>query len=340
MPSKVTDFIQTYQGLAKLQQDRDQIEDARESAKVAGLNTFMTLARQTAEPGQLLALVDRFAQLGVGSHEQLTSILQNVTPTQEAITSMMTQRGINVQEAAGTGDRLASETANTQLTGQNQGQTSTSQVVAGLMDRFKLPPGPMGDAYIAAAGARAIGATPGQLVLDHALSKLGMPELQQGAAVGLGTRLSAGQTEQSAQAKAGLEYNWAGLRETSRHNRVGEALSEVELGISAQNAKTKANMTGIPDASNIASMIASKAGILKDLQNTKETPPPALVMNYIGALNTINAQLSAAGVPNEGQIDYTPDAVVDPSMWAALKRRLAGVSTTVKYQPVQQRQKK
>lgn len=318
MPSRASDILRTFIGIAQLQQGWQQLDDARSNARIAGINTFMTLARQTANPSELTALVDRFSQLGVGSREQLLSILQNVTPTTEAVTAGQTKAGVDVAAGKPTGkgaeaDALARRTANAQLTGQNAGQLAAADFIAGAIERT-----PMTDVMAAATTSKlATGMSPGQLVLDAAITALPQDERVQAAGVGVGTRLSAPQD-------ATLGHAYATLRETARHNRVGEALMETGQMVDLANAKARAGAGAIPDASNVASLITAKGGMIKQLTETKDNPPPGLVISYLGALNAINRQLDMAGVPNEGQIPYDPQLLTDPTWFEALKRRLAG----------------
>lgn len=322
MPSRVSDILRTFLGIAELQQNYERIDQQKNDARVAGLNTFMSLARQTANPAHLTALVDRFSELGIGTKDQLLSILQNVTPTQEAVTANETATGIKVTEGQPTGkgaeaDALARRTATSQLTGQNSGQLAASDFIAGAIGKT-----PMTDVLAAATTSKlATGMSPGQLVLDAALAHLPGSEVTQAAGVSAGTRLSASQDAQVGQ-------GYAQLREMARHNRVEEALGETNQMVDLTNARVRAGDHQTPDASNVASLLATKASLVKELTSQKGNPPPGLVISYIGALNAINRQLEAAGTPTEGQIPYDPQLMTNPAFFEALKRRLAGGAST------------
>jgi hypothetical protein len=325
----MSDFIGTFLNMAQLQNQQEQTENARKSQAVQGVNTFMTIARQTADPALLTGLVDRFAALGVAPKDELLSILQHVTPTQEALKAYSTRQGM--LEKAGhptdsdtsASSELNRETANTELTGMNEGQMSASAFLSDLFSKTQTG-GRQGDMLAASLASRTAGnVTPGQLVLDHAMSLLPQNEIEQGAGIGLGTRMSAPQD-------ATNQLGWANLREENRKNTQYGALTEA--GFHAD--LTKAGMAALKGGlDHIPGLLQTKEQFIKQLTDAKGSPTPALVMSIIGGLNSVNQQLTAAGIANEGQIQYKPEMLTDPTWLESIRRGMAG-SSNIQFAPV------
>lgn len=332
MPSSIQDFIRTYMGMAELQQGQQQIEQRQREAQIAGLNTFISLARQTADPTQLTSLAQRFAQLGVAPIEHLTSILGSITPDQNALDAHAQQRGMMAIEGNPTGETASADAtykrgAENRITGQTAGQIAADNLNALFLNRTPTE-GAAGDVMAAAVQARQLGGTtPGQLVLDNVLSNLDRATLDWGARASIGTALTQGQYSQN-------ELGWANLRQQERATLGNQALQEAQLGLQKSMADARnvgKNGEQVPDPSNIASLISTKASILRELMSSKETPTPALMMNYIGALNGINQQLRLGGVPTEAPIEYKPEMLTDPNWFESFKRRNIAVAPTPVY---------
>lgn len=331
MPSSINDFIQTFMGMAQLQNQQEQTDNARKAQAVQGVNTFMTIARQTADPMLLTGLVDRFAALGVAPKDELLQILQNVTPTGEALKAYGTRQGM-LQAAGAPTDSTTSEsqtlnreTANTELTGQNSGQLATQGLIKDLIDKIPRS-GANADMMATALGTKtAAGLSPGQLVLDHALSVLPQNEITQGAGIQMGTRMSAPQD-------ANNQLGWANLREENRKNTQYGALQEAGLNVDLQKAGMAANSKAGAQE-HIPNLLATKEQLVSKLTDSKSPPPAGLVISYIGALNAINQQLTGFGVANEGQISYDPQMLTNPSWLQGLKQRLAGQNNITFTQP-------
>lgn len=327
MPSSMSDFINTFINMAQLQNQQEQTENARKSQAVQGVNTFMTLARQTADPAMLTGLVDRFSTLGVAPKEELLSILHNVTPTQEALKAYSTKQGM--LDAAGhptdsntdASRNTNREAMNTELTGHDQSQLAASDFLTKMFAKVPTT-GPQADMMAAGLGSQATAhTTPGQLVLDHAMSLLSPGTLAQGSRIGLGTELSAPQAASNQRAKDANELGWANARIQDRQVTQYGALQEA--GFATDLAKT--GMTsGARDQSHIPNLLATKEQLVSKLTDSKSPPPPALVTSYIGALNAINQQLTASGIANEGQIEYSPEMMTNPSWVQSIKQRFAG----------------
>lgn len=328
MPSTTGDFINTILKVKALQQQQQQLDEQQRTDTVTGLNTFMAIARQTANPAQLAALADKFAELGVGSRDQLMQTLQNVTPAPEAIHAAQTQAGINVVAGTPTGkgkgsDTLARQTAEATLTGQNAGQLAASEYNALLFG--KAPgTGPLTDAIATALAARQAGSSVSDVIFGNQV--LGYSPQEQGKAsrIQTGLAVSAPQEVQFANELASRKIDWAKVNEMIRSNRADEALKEMGLAVEQEGFKFRAGA-----GEHVSQLISSKAALLDNINKTKGTPPPGLVLSYIGALNSINQQLEGSGVPTEGQIPFDPNYLTDPGLWDAFKRKIANTKPIV-----------
>jgi hypothetical protein len=331
MPSSIQDFIGTFMQMAQVQNQQEQIENQRKAQAVQGVNTFMTIARQTADPALLTGLVDRFSALGVAPKEELLSILQHVTPTQEALQAygtrqgMLQAAGVPTDSSTAESKQLNRETANTQLTGQNAGTLAASGYVSNAMSKAPTS-GPEFDKMVAALASKTTaGLSPGQLVLDHALSMLPGNEIEQAAGVQAGTRLSAPQA-------ASNELGWANMRQQGRQITQAGALGEAGMVTDLAGRRISAAASGAGN-DHTAQLLATKEQLVTKLTDSKSPPQPGLVISYIGALNAINQQLTAAGIANEGQVQYSPEMLTEPGWIQAFKRRLAG-QTNLTVKPV------
>lgn len=330
MPSGLGDFIGTILKVKALQQQQQQIDETQRADTVQGLNVFMALARQTANPATLAALADRFSQLGLASRDDLMNTLQNVTPTQEAIHAAQTQAGINVVGGGTTGkgqaaDRLARQTAETTLTGQNAGGLAASEYNAALFGKAPTS-GPLVDAAAAALVARQAGGSVADIILGNDI--LGYTPAERGRASRIQTGLALSQpAEVQAAAQLGQQkIDWAKVNELVRSNRADEALKEMGLGIEYAIGTARGQAAG---SEGLTSLLSTKAGIINEINKTKGTPTPGLVTSYIGALNSINQRLEALGYPTEGQIPYNPNYLTDPGIWDRLKSWVGNPSPIV-----------
>lgn len=327
MPSSMSDFINTFINMAQLQNQQEQVDIQKKSQAVQGVNTFMTLARQTADPALLTGLVDRFSSLGVAPKEELLSILQNVTPTQEALKAYSTRQGM--LDAAGhpvdsntdASRNLNKEAANTELTGMSSGQMAASTFLDKMFAKIPTT-GATADQMAMGLGSKTTaGVTPGQLVLDHALSMLPQGTLAQGSRIGLGTEMSAPQAASNQRAIENNELGWANARIQDRQVTQYGALQEAGFQVDLTKAGLAA---GARDQTHIPNLLATKEQLVSKLTDSKSPPPPALVTSYIGALNAINQQLTQSGIANEGQIEYSPEMMTNPTWLQALKQRISG----------------
>lgn len=318
MPSSMTDFLNTFLNLKQVQNQTEQIVQKSRSDAITGMSTFMQLAQHTADPTQLTGLVSRFAELGVGTQAELSGILAHVTPTQEALKSYMTTRGIVAADGntMGTptkeGDTLARETASTNLTGMNRGQVGASDLLSGLFPRVDTA-GQAGDALATHLGARtAAGMTPFQMVEDAAGRALPSDEILQAAGIRGGTRMSAAQDAGARQ----------GIGELNERRRVDTFNANYQIGmLDIDAARARATAMG-RDPQIITNLIDAKNKLLStvtDAQN--KNPTRSAVLGFIGGLNAINSQMQALGLPNEGQIDYKPEDLVNPSFLSRLTDR-------------------
>jgi hypothetical protein len=315
MPSNFTDMLNTMMGLKQLQNQNIQIAQQGAAQATQGIDTFMKLAQHTANPTELTALVERFSQLGIGSPEQLTSLLQHVTPTQEATRDYMTRMGIDIAAGnkpegttAATSD-LASEAASVGVTGMNAGQRAGSTFLSDVFSRADRT-----DPRLAAglASRTATGMTPGDMSLDALFGQLPAPEQSQAAGVKAGTRLSAS-------ADASNQLGWAGLRQNERQMIGQQGYQMGQLEVDA--AKAKAAAAG-KDPQVIVNLIDAKQKLLATLQNKKNANPTQQeILSFIGGFNAINLMMSQYGLPNEGQLEYNADTLLQPG---ALDRFLSG----------------
>jgi hypothetical protein len=338
MPSSIADFIGTFVQLKQVQNQTEQLQQQARNQAVSGMSTFMEIAKNTADPGELTALVDRFSQLGVGTPEQLGSILQHVTPTVEATKGYLSKLGVDVAAGTATGRspdeaRLAGETASAQNTGMNEGQRATSGFLADIFKKVDTH-GAVGEQLAQGLAARtAYGLTPGDMAVDQATTKLPANEVQQGSGVKLGTRMGAAQD-------AGNQLGWAnnrlGVGNLELGNRQLAVTSAYQMGTLEVEAARAAAAAKGHDPQLVDNLLGSKNNILKLIQSTTN-PSKQLATGYIGALNGINAQLAALGVPTEGQIAYDPESLVQPGVWnkitTGIQNRLQGGPTPYVVKP-------
>jgi hypothetical protein len=309
MPSSMSDFIQSFVNLKNVQNQTQQIAQQAQAQAVNGMTTFMELARHTADPGQLTQLVDRFAQLGVGTPDQLGGILQHVTPTAEATRDYLVKIGVDENAGVNTGStdatkRQAGEAASVATTGMNQGAAAGSSFLHDIFSKVDTH-GEVGRVLAQGLASRtATGQTAEQLQQGQDFLNLGQPERTQAAGVAAGTRQSAAQD-------AGNQLGWA-------NNRLGYASlasnAAYQTGtLEVENAKARAAAQG-HDPQVITNLITAKNTLMGELQKAKN-PSKQAVMGFIGGLNSINAMMSAYGLPNEGQMNYDPEALVKPGAW-------------------------
>lgn len=315
MASGISDFIQTFLQLKQVQNQTEQIAQQARFQTVNEMNTFMELAKQTADPGQLTALVDRFAQLGVGTPEQLGSILQHVTPTVEATKGYLSKLGVDISSGRVTGTpaaeaNLASETASVQNTGMNKGQAAGSSFLADIFSKVDTH-GEIGRQLAEGLASRtATGMTPEQMQQGQDFLNLPQNERTQAAGVAAQTRLSAPQSAQNQLGWAGNRLGYAQLASQSAY-QMGE--------LAVENAKAQAAAKG-HDPQIIDNLISAKNGAQKTLQEAaKQNAPKANIISIIGQLNSINAMLSAYGIPNEGQIPYDPEKLTNNGLFQIIK---------------------
>lgn len=310
MPNDIQDFIGTFVQLKQLQNQTQQVAEQARNDTLQGVNMFMQLARQTAHPGELSALTQRFSELGIGTPDQLSSLLTNVTPTEDAIRAAQTQFGINIaagdQSGTEASRNLAQDTASAALTGQNRGQ----RAVAGRQEAaINAQPGtgtPFGD-YLNRAFATKVLAdlTPGGATIDALLQGLPTPELTQAAGVRAGTRLSAGDNAQLQTQQANNRLGWAQLADMSAYHAGELGIEESRLRLSLKNAKEK----GI-DPGDIVAAINAKTAIIKTAQDAKnKNPTPAELRGIVGSINAINAHMKELGLPYEPPIREGEDAL-------------------------------
>lgn len=320
MPSGLGDFIGTILKVKALQQQQQQIDETQRADTVQGLNVFMSLARQTANPATLAALADRFSQLGLAPRDALMNTLQNVTPTQEAIHAATTQAGLNVVAGGTTGkgagaDKLARQTAEATLTGQNAGQLAASEYNAGLFGNAPTS-GPLYDATAAALAARQAGGSVADVIFGNEVLGFTPAEKGRTARAQAGLVLNEPQAVQAAAQLSAQKIDWAKVNELIRNNRADEALKEMGLGI---EYAVGMNRGAGAQSEGLTSLLSTKASVINEINKTKGTPTPGLVLSYIGALNSINQRLEALGYPTEGQIPYNPNYLTDPGLWDRLK---------------------
>jgi hypothetical protein len=331
MSSQFTDFLNTFINLKQIQLQTEQVAQTAKTQAVSGVDTFMRLAQHTANPMELTSLVDRFSQLGVASREQLSGILQHVVPTAEAQKEYDVWRGRQMQDSGATDPTVSAatrtrttEAANVNATGMNSGQLSNSKFISDVLST--APTG--GDLPGAMATRLAAGMSPGEMAVDQAVTQLPANELQQAGGAKVGTRMTAAQD-------ANNQSTWATIRMQDRNNTAESAYHMGSLEVEA--AKARAAAAG-HDPQTIDHLITAKTSLMATLKDAKNKNPSAQeLMSFIGGLNAINAQMSAYGIPNEGQIDYKPEMLTQPGFLTSLNnflnRNVKNTSTPVGSQP-------
>lgn len=302
MPSDIGDYIQTFMGLKQLQNQSAQVAEQARQDTMQGVNIFLQLARQTAHPGELAALADRFSELGVGSRDQLTSLLTNITPTEEALRASQTQMGLRIAggDTSGTAAErsLAQDTASNALTGQTQ-----TQRAIGDRQRQALESVP-GESAFGAFLNRAFtsqtlaGMTPGKATIDALMMGLPVPELTQAAGVAIGTRLGAGDNAQLQTQQANNRLGWAQLADESAWHAGQLGLEQAKFKMMAKKAEA-----GGLDPQDYVALITAKTQLIKAAQDSKNKNPTEAELNAIaGGLNAINRRMQAVGLPYEPQL--------------------------------------
>jgi hypothetical protein len=316
MGTSMNDFLNTVLQMRHVMNETAQVQQQRDSARVSALSSFIQQAQMSQDPQLMTPLIDTYANAGVASREDLLGLLRTIAPTTAALTGyetkqgMMGRNGIPTDQQTPAGSALASDTANAQLTGQNAGQLAGSALLAQL-----IPHGRTDQSTADQAASRAAtGMTRGQSALDTAMANL--PAVDQTSMARIQGDLTLG-ARGDAQNQLGWAQNrlgWAGLMSQSAND-------QAELGIRAEAAKH----AGRSDLTGISAMLTNKAGLIKALTDTKESPPPQVIMGYIGSLNAINQLLDNLGIANEGQIPFDPALMSDPTWLQSIKRRLGGV---------------
>lgn len=324
MPSDIQDFINTFMGLKQLQNQTQQVALQAKEQALQGVNAFMQIARQTAHPGELAALTDRFAELGVGSREQLSSLLMNVTPTPEALKAAQAQFGINIAAGDKSGTeasrQLAQDTASAELTGQSTTQRTIGRRQATAVE--SQPTGtPFGDFLNKAFASQTLaGMSPGKATIDALVLGLPTPELQQAAGVASGTRLSAEGNAQVQIAKSRNDIEWAQLANTSAFQAAQLGMDEVKLKMMMKKAQA-----GGLDPNDFVQLITAKTALVKAAQDAKNKNPSDTELSAIvGGLNAINARMAAVGLPHEPPIENSPDVLRSNAdrMWNSWMKKL------------------
>lgn len=328
MPSNFSDMLNTLINYKQVQNQTQQIAQAGAAQAVQGVSTFMDLARHTADPATLTALVDRFAQLGVGNRQQLMGILQHVTPTSDATKDYLTKLGVDIKggkRPEGTTDELAStagEAANVNTTGMNAGQLGASGFLASVFQHANP-----NDPELAAglASRTATGMTPGDMAVDAAQAALPASELTQQGGIKGGSRMTAAQD-------ASNQLGWANLRANARSDEVRNAQNMVALGISKEQADAamkKAEKNGVsPEA--VVNLVEAKTKLMNLIRDKKTmNPSKQEVLGWIGNLNAINAAMSAYGLPNEGQVAFDPNMLTQPGFFDSFLSRNTSVPQNV-----------
>lgn len=321
MASSMTDFLQTFLNLKQVQNQTEQIAQRAKTDAISGMTTFMELAKHTADPGARQALVQRFADLGVASSDQLTSIQYHVAPTQEAQKDQQTQLGIanNTPEDAA---RLAQETANATMAGQNAGQLSSSAFLKSVYTRVgdiaKNHQDFMDKLAVGLGTRTAAGQDAGAFMASAARAALPAPELTQGAGVANETRMSAAQAANNTIAQGGLKLGAAQLTETARANTMDAIYKKGMLAVD----QAKVDLMGGKgqNAEMISRLLDNKSGILKSIAASKDLKG-SVAVGFLGALNGVNAQLEAAGQPTEGQYDYNPQELLGTGVFSRNTQR-------------------
>jgi hypothetical protein len=307
-------MLNTLVNFKQLQNQTEQIQQQARGQAIQGVSTFMNLARNTADPTQLTQLVNRFSQLGVGTTDELLGILNHVTPTEDALKSYYATLGGQVEAGhtpEGTTDaskRTAGEALSSVTSGMNQGQAAASGFLSSVFAGANPNTPGLAEGL---ASRTATGMTPGERAVDTAQAGLPAAELAQQGGIKGGTRMTAAQD-------AGNQLGFAQLRANVRSDEVRNAQRDVELGISKEQvdaAMKKATAQGL-DPQKVTNLLEAKKGVLGLIQSRKNANPSKQeLLGYIGTLNGLNAALTALGLPNEGQLEYNPDILLEPGFF-------------------------
>lgn len=312
MPSDIQDFINTFMGLKQVQNQTAQIAETQRQNTMQGVNIFLQMARQTAHPGELAALADRFAELGVGSRDQLTSLLTNVTPTEEALRSAETQFGLKIaggdQSGTAAERSLAQDTASSALTGQSRAQRAVGDR---QREALAATPSntPFGEYLSKAFASQTLaGTTPGKATIDAIMLGLPTPELQQAAGVAIGTRPSAGENIGLQTAQANNRLGWAQLADESAWHAAQIGMDQMKFKLMAKKAEA-----GGLDPQDYVALITAKTQLVKAAQDAKnKNPSDVELQSIVGGLNAVNARMKAAGLPYEPPIENSADVLKAP----------------------------
>jgi hypothetical protein len=320
MSSSMNDFLNTVLQMRHVMNETQQVKQEGDRAKVSALTSFIQQAQMSQDPQLMTPLIDTYANAGVASRDDLLNILRTIAPTVPALQGYNTKQGMmaangtpNDQQTPA-GQNLATETANTQLTGMNAGGMAGSQLLAALIPQGERTKDMANEAAAHAATGGRMGS--GAIGVDQAMARLPGSDQTQMARIQGDLTLGA---RADAQNQLGWGQNRLGWAELTANSAMNHA--ELDAKMAAMKNPAMRDLTGI------SAMLTNKSGLIKELTTMKEAPPPQVLMGYIGTLNAINQSLDALGITNEGQIPFDPALMADPSAYQALIRRFSGVPT-------------
>lgn len=264
----------------------------------------------------LTVLAKTLDSQGILSYDAGMNILNAFTPSGDVQQAGAARRGTQRAEgrpvATSSPTNVARESAASgqTLTGMNPQQEAVSNFIA-----QNLHGATMTDQQRAELVSRtATGLNIGDATLSGTLGALPANEQDQRARITAGTAMSAAQD-------ANNQATWGNLRQGERGLIQQGALGEINAGINATQAagqaaaaKAAAERSG---GSHVAQLLESKKSLLTSIKSSKDPMTSTLIKSYIGALNGINQQLQAAGVPTEGVIPDS-DQLLRPGVFNGL----------------------
>lgn len=315
MPTQVTDLIGTLLNLRqlKLQEQAQRLQAAGQQS--GALAQFYTIARQTGDPAAQSALAEQFSRLTGQPASALLESLQHLAPTEESLRALTGYQGARAAEGQQTGDapeygKQAAEAFRviaTGETGQQQAEGGLQQdMIANIRQAMSSMPDLKDRLTIGYATSHLTGMDPLQLAITT--QPLGAPELEQGAGIKAGTRLSAEGNANLQAAQAQNRLGWGQLAAGSAYQ-----MGELQIGglnaareLAAQNEK---NFNPL----HIAQGLSQLESHLQSLRN-KGQPSKAELEAIAATMNTYYRQLREHHYNAPADVK-DPESLLAPSLW-------------------------
>lgn len=238
MPN-MSEFLQTYMGMANMVQrmEAQKTQQGLLSQAYArdAIQDYQAIAAQTVDPNQRAALARRFERMtGMTAHE----LLDLAPPPETGVINRYLERESLLPEEerspllADRGGELEQRATAATTGGMNTAQLAGTDFLTSLYQGAQPLPGQQEQAV-----AGLTGTTPTDLLMQGAIGMLPQNEMIQGAGIGLGTRMNAGQDASNQLGWANHRLGWATLMsrmEEADRERLGQDPDAINFGPEAR----------------------------------------------------------------------------------------------------------